>query len=312
MKTSLSFNTKLRSFLFTFLFFLLLVITSGCKKNRDPQPTITTVATNLKGIIGVETDQQGNAYVALFGTGVNDGKIVVVTPDGRKYDAIIHLSSIVNPASGEVDGTAHMLIDGDTMFITSARFLYKANISRFTPGNAPLDGASIPYENIGAFSLAYPYVNNEHDSHIYGICKGPNGHLYLTDAGANSVIHRLSAGNYAVLAEVPSVANPTPVGPRQVQSVPTGIISDGTGLLVTSLTGFPFPTGYATVHSISLAGAVSVYENGFTTLVGIAPGGTPGRLVVQYGTFNGTKYVNNTGALVQANRGAKAIAACLR
>ena len=304
MKTLLSVNTKLCSSLSAFLFLLLLFFTSGCKKIIDllPDPTVTTVATGLTNVIGVETDKQGNAYVALPGTGVNDGKVVVLTQGGKKYDAIINLSSVINALSGEVSGTAHMLIDGDTMFITSGVFLYKADISHFAPGDAPLDGASIPYEDVGAFSLSYPYVNNAHDSHIYGIAKGPDGDIYLTDAGANSVIHRRSDGSYAVLAEVPGFANPTPVGPPQVQGVPTGIVSDGSGLLVTTLTGFPFPTGYAVVYKISLSGAVSVYEDSFTTLVDIAPGSRLGRLVVQYGTFNlATGYELNTGALVWAN-----------
>jgi len=303
MKTLLPVNTKLCSSLSIFLFLLLLIFTSGCKKILEhlPDPTITTVATGLTNVIGVETDTKGNAWVALFGTGVNDGKIVVVTPDGNKYDAIINLSSIINPLSGEIDGTAHMLIDGDTMFITSAKFLYKADISQFTPGDAPLDGASMAYEDIGAFSLSYPYKNNAHDSHIYGITKGPEGDIYLTDAGANSVIHRLASGNYAVLAEVPGYDNPTSIGPPQVQSVPTGILFDGSNFLVTTLTGFPFLPGYASVYKISLSGALSVYEDSFTTLVNIARGNMLGHLVVQYGTFGEFGFEHNTGALIWAN-----------
>ncbi|TKK64471.1 ScyD/ScyE family protein [Ilyomonas limi] len=303
MKNLLSLNTKLCSSLSLFLFLLLLLFSSGCKKIIEhlPDPAITTVATGLTNVIGVETDTKGNAWVALFGTGNNDGKIVVVTPDGNKYDAIVNLSSIINPVSGEIDGTANMLIDGDTMFITSAKFLYKANISQFTPGDAPLDGASIPYEDVGAFSLSYPWVNNAHDSHIYGITKGPDGDIYLTDAGANAVIHRLSSGSYTVLAEVPGYSNPTPVGPPQVQSVPTSILYDGNDFLVTTLTGFPFLPGYATVYKISLSGALSVYQGGFTTLVNIARGNQLGHLVVQYGTFGATGFENNTGALIWAN-----------
>ena len=302
MKTLLPVNTKLCSSLSLFLFLLLLIFTSGCKKIIEhlPDPTIATVATGLTGVLGVETDKEGNAWVALPGTGANDGKIVVVTPDGKKYNAIIHLSSIINPVSNEVDGTSHMLLDGDTMFITSAKFLYKANVSRFTPGDAPLDGTSMAYENVGAFSLSYPYVNNAHDSHIYNLCKGPDGDIYLADAGANSIIHRLSSGHYAVLAEVPGYANPTPVGPPQVQSVPTSIFFNGSNFLVTTLTGFPFLTRHAVIYKISLSGAVSVYEDNLTLLVDIARGNRPGHLVVQYGIF-GAGFENNTGALIWVN-----------
>ena len=303
MKMLLPVNAKLYSSVSAFVFFLLLFFGSGCKKIIEhlPDPAVTTVATGLTNVIGVETDAKGNAWVALFGTGVNDGKVMVVTPAGNKYDAIINLSSILNPASGEIDGTAHMLLDGDTMFITSAKFLYKVDISHFTPGDAPMNGALMPYEDVGAFSLSYPWVNNAHDSHIYGICKGPEGDIYLTDAGANAVIHRRACGNYAVLAEIPGYNNPTPAGPPQVQGVPTGILFDGSDFLVTTLTGFPFLPGYASVYRISPSGAVSVYQDSMTTLVNIARGNKLGHLVVQYGTFGDFGFNHNTGALIWAN-----------
>ncbi len=303
MKTLLPLNTTLRSFFLMFFVLGLLLFNSGCRKILEhlPDPAITTVATGLTNVIGVETDAKGNVYVALPGTAANDGKVVVVTPEGNQYDAIIHLSSNLNALSGEVSGTSHMLIIGDTMFITSATYLYKADISHFTPGDAPLDGASVPYEDVGAFVLSYPWVNNAHDSHIYGLAKGPEGDVYITDAGANAVIHRLSCGNFTVLAEVPGFDNPTQVGPPQVQGVPTGILFDGNDFLVTTLTGFPFPTGYASVFRISPSGGVSLYEGGFTTLVDIARGSQLGHVVVQYGTFGEFGYEHNTGALVWAN-----------
>ena len=303
MKNLLPMNTRLCSSLFAFAAFVLLIATSGCRKILDhlPDPTITTVATGLTNVIGVETDAKGNAWVALFGTGVNDGKVMVVTPDGMKYDAIVNLSSIINPVSSEIDGTAHMLLDGDTLFITSAKFLYKANISQFTPGDAPIDGALLTYEDVGAFSLSYPWVNNAHDSHIYGLCKGPEGDLYITDAGANAVIHRKACGNYAVLAEIPGYANPTTIGPPFVQSVPTGILFDGNDFLVTTLTGFPFLPGYASVYRVSPSGAISTYQDSLTTLVNIARGNRLGHLAVQYGTFGEFGFDHNTGALLWVN-----------
>src|SRR5689334_7789957 len=86
MKTLLSLNTKLCSSLSLFLLFAVLLFSSGCKKIIEhlPDPAITTVATGLTNVIGVETDSKGNAWVALFGTGNNDGKVMVVTPNGKK------------------------------------------------------------------------------------------------------------------------------------------------------------------------------------------------------------------------------------
>ncbi len=106
---------------------------------------------------------------------------------------------------------------------------------------------------------------------------------------------------YDVLAEVPGISNPTPAGPPQIQSVPTGIFYDGHNFLVTTLLGFPFPTGQALIYKISTSGAVSVYQQGFTSLVDIAEGNRFGRLVLQFGTFGATGFAPNTGALVWAN-----------
>lgn len=79
-----------------------------------------------------------------------------------------------------------------------------------------------------------------HDSHPYNLTKGADGHIYISDAGANAIIRRESAGHYSALAEIPGFANPTPVGPPQVEAVPTSILFDGHDFLVTTLTGFPF------------------------------------------------------------------------
>src|SRR5947208_2617804 len=83
--------------------------------------------------------------------------------------------------------------------------------------------------------------NDANDTHPYNLTKGPDGDLYISDAGANGIIHRKSAGQYSVLAEIPGIANPLPIGPPQIQSVPTGILYDGHDFLVTTVLGFPFP-----------------------------------------------------------------------
>lgn len=126
--------------------------------------------------------------------------------------------------------------------------------------------------------------------------KGPEGDIYIADAGANAIIHRKSAGDYTVLAEVPSIENPLPVGPPMVEGVPTGILFNGQDFLVTTLLGFPFPAGKAVVFKISIQGNVSVYQDGFTSLVDIAKGYDNGYLVLQHASF-GTGFNPRTGAL---------------
>jgi hypothetical protein len=53
----------------------------------------------------------------------------------------------------------------------------------------------------------------------------------------------------------------------QFTTVASGLLSPaGGGFYVSTLTGFPFLTGKATIYELSAQGAVSVYATGLTTL----------------------------------------------
>ena len=280
----------------------LFIFFGGCKKGHEnPTLKLTTVATGLASPMGLDVDHRGNVWVIQQGTANNDAKVVVIKPNGSKYDAIVNLSSFINENSGEIQGGSHLLFDNGMLYVLSGNYLYKVNVSGFTPGDTPIDGSTLPFEDVAAFSLSYPWVNNAHDSHPYNLMKGPDGDIYIADAGANAILHRKSAGNYSVVAEIPGFANPTPIGPPQIQAVPTGIIFDGHNFLVSVLTGFPFPAGEAVIYKVSLQGDVSVYQAGFTTLVDIAPGNVLGHLVLSYGSFGATGFAPNTGSLILAN-----------
>jgi hypothetical protein len=162
--------------------------------------------------------------------------------------------------------------------------------------------SSLGVEDIGAFVLSYPFVKNTHMTHPYGITKAPDGSFYITDAAANAVLHRSRTGIYSVVAEVPGIANPTPVGPPFIESVPTGVIVQDGKLLVSTLLGFPFPSGKAIIYQITTSGQISIFQQGFTTLVDIVPGTDKGRLVTEHGSFSpATGFAKNTGRLVWAN-----------
>jgi predicted small lipoprotein YifL len=293
-----------------FLSILLLFFFAGCKKGTEFPPTakVTTVASGLVAPMGIETDHKGNIWVAETGTANNDGKVVVIDPNPPKngkssvmsYDAIIHLSSIKNALSGDVEGPAHLLFNKGMLYILAGDYLYTADVSSFNPGDQPIDGSTLPFEDIGSYVRSLNIVT-PNDSHPYNMMVGPDGDIYITDAGANAIIRRESAGHYSVLAEFPNFANPTPVGPPQIQAVPTGIIFDGQNFLVSTLTGFPFLDGAAVIYRVSLSGDVSVYQSGFTTLVSIADGGFYGHVVLHYGSFGATGFVPNTGSMIAVN-----------
>lgn len=283
---------------------LFLFLFSGCHKgNETPKLTITTVASGLVNPMGIETDDNGNIWVSESGTAHDDGKVIVIEPNGAKHDAIINLSSFNNKNSGELQGTVHILRDGGTLYVLSGDYMYTADVSNFKPGDKPLDATTLPFEDIAAFVYSYPFKNDADDSHPYNLTKGPDGDLYISDAGANAIIHRKAAGDYSILAEVPGIANPTPVGAPTVQAVPTSVLFDGNNFLVTTLLGFPFPSGNAIIYKIAMSGDLSIYQKGFTSLVDLAEGNNAKHVAVQYASsFSpATGFAPNTGSLLWVN-----------
>lgn len=301
MKTNLKKIMSKSSVLSKFTFLIAILFLAGCHKGHDePTVKVTTIATGLVLPMGLETDKWGNIWVAETGTAHNDGKIVLVKPNGMKYDAIVHLSSISNELADEAEGPANLIMDNNYLYVLAGEFLYKINVSGFKPGDPAIDASSLSYENIGAYVRGLNIVV-PNDSHPYNLIKGPDGDIYIADAGANAIIHRHSAGNYSVLAKLPGFANPTPVGPPQVQAVPTGIIFDGHDFLVSTLTGFPFIEGKANIYRVTLSGNVSVYQPGFTTLTNLCDGNIYGHGVLHYANFGQMGFAPNTGSFMLSN-----------
>ncbi|WP_247237881.1 ScyD/ScyE family protein [Telluribacter sp. SYSU D00476] len=263
------------------------LVMTGCEDHRiqDPQRVqVSTFATGLIGPIGLETDSQGRLWVAEAGTGNNDGRVSMITSDGKVHPVITGFDSELIP-SGELNGINHLLYaDGMLYILGSHSRLYKVNVSTLNPGT-PMMAKDLVMEDVSKLILDYNFAEDTGETHLYNMTMGPNGDMYFTDAGANAIIRRTQAGVWSVFAIIPGFANPTPIGPPMVQSVPTGIIFDGDKFLVSTLTGFPFPGGVATIYKVDMAGAVSVFQSGFTTLVDINKTTDPGYLVVQFGKF---------------------------
>lgn len=97
--------------------------------------------------------------------------------------------------------------------------------------------------------------------------------LYVVDASQN-VVRRVDAntGQTTTLSTIGKVQNPTPVGPPVIDPVPDSIHLRGNDLVVTTLTGFPFPVGRASVLSVNtVGGATSTLIPGLTSAIDSAP-----------------------------------------
>ena len=280
-----------------------LCITS-CQDHRIPSPTpvlsIGPFAEGFVGPIGVETGPDGRVFVSESGTGNNDSRILLVATDGKTYPVVTGLPSITSPG-GEPGGTDHLLYADGLLYALNNGFLYKINVAGFQPGNAPIAATSVAKEDIATWVINYNFVNDTGESHPYNMTTGPDGAVYITDAAANAILRRSKTGQLSVMTEVPGFANPTPVGPPVVQSVPTGITFDGTKFLISTLLGFPFPAGRAILYQMDLMGKLTIQKQAFNPMIDIEVDGSGGSLVLEYGTFGAMGWVPNSGRLLRVN-----------
>jgi hypothetical protein len=277
-----------RSFLLTIT--LIATILSCTQDHKIAEPVNLVAdevpfATDLKAPIGLADDPSGNIWVTEAGSGEgNDGQVTVITPSGEKYPVITGFLSAMSP-EGSPEGLNHLLYHEGKLYILHGVHdnLYIVDVSTFVPGvTAPINASSLTSEDIGT------YVRNEHpnapdakDSNPYNLTFGPDGDLFIVDAGANAVIRRnKSSKALSIYAVIPDVANPTDplMGPPTIDAVPTGIVYDGTNLFISTLAGFPFPEKLAKIYQINTTGGSTEpteYKTGFSGITDLAlfPGG---------------------------------------
>ena len=101
--------------------------------------------------------------------------------------------------------------------------------------------------------------------------------LYVVDASGESVMKvDAHTGRSQLVVRFPPVQRNTPTGIVPADNVPTGACWRGDDLLVSFLTGAPFPPGQATVKSVDVkTGVVSPFLSGLTAVVDVICGESP-------------------------------------
>ncbi|MCF0052173.1 ScyD/ScyE family protein [Dyadobacter chenwenxiniae] len=218
----------------------------------------------------------------------HDGAVSMIGADGTVHRAItgfLSKSSVEKMPSG----LTHLLYKDGMLYILHGveGRLYKANVSAWKPGDAPLKAMDLSYEDLGSFVKAQFPDPATAESNLYNLAWGPGGDLFITDAAGNMIIRRKSDGSKSVFATFPDFDNPKkPVGGPTVDFVPTGIAWDGSKFFVTSLTGFPFNAGLAEIKTVDQMGSVSDYKKGFTTLVDVVLTDSNKPLVLHFSDFS--------------------------
>jgi hypothetical protein len=116
------------------------------------------------------------------------------------------------------------------------------------------------------------FADNVRASNPFGVAV--NGNLvYVVDASQNVVrVVGADSGAWTTLTTFAQYTNPLPFGPPKIDAVPDSVRLFGDRLLVTTLTGFPFPSGVAQVRQVDLVtGEQSALINGLTTAMDVLP-----------------------------------------
>ena len=119
--------------------------------------------------------------------------------------------------------------------------------------------------------------NNVRASNPFGLV-GAGNRLYVADASQNNIqTINLLSGRTRVFFTFPSRPNPLPIGAPFIEPVPDSLRLFGNNLLVTFLTGFPFPSGLADVRLIDLrTGADRQLIGGLSSAIDVLPVDYPG------------------------------------
>ncbi len=160
--------------------------------------------------------------------------------------------------------------------------------------------------NAGQPSTQGPQGSPSNDSNPNSVLLASDGTLYAADAGGNTVLEIATTDGEvelrALLADRMAAAPPflgLPPGTQiPMQAVPTQLAeSDDGDIVVSELTGFPFPVGGATVRQLTGTLTPSTVATGFTNAIDVAYLG--GELYVLEITHNGLLSGDLTGALVR-------------
>lgn len=240
------------------------------------QGTVEVYATGFVHPIGVAVDSEGQVWVAEQGTGTDDARVLVVTTDREVYPFLEGMRSEPNPEAPE--GLAHLRFVGGELWVAQGLgtavpegYLLREDPAGYAPGGPPRGPADVDASyDVGAFALGEGFAG----TNLYNLTVGPDGDLFLVDAGANALFRRdADTGALSVFATFP------PAGGSE--AVPTGIVFAGDRFYVSGLSGVPYAPGRARVYAVDAAtGDVSVFRDGLTMLTDIAVDPRDGRLVV--------------------------------
>lgn len=272
-----------------------------------PGGDVWVVDSGMGGDRELETvSPEGEPITARVG---DTARIVRVSPDGLQTEVATMPSILMGQ---EATGGARLALVEGAVYVTNGVWSEAAG-----PEAMPLTavvarlrhGALTTVADLWAFENAENPDGFVREAHPYGLTAGPDGMLYVADAGANTLLRvDPRGGEVTLLATFGGLPGPMPNpgrgGANESDPVPTGVVvgEDGT-LYVSLLPGFPFIPGSAKVVAVSGDGSVSDYAGGLTMITDLRAGPDGALYAVSLGEFGEQGPTPNTGALVRIENG---------
>lgn len=268
-------------------------------------------------VIAIDSGVGGDTEVPFFNpdtgevetaTAGETARVVQVSPDGAET-VVVTLPSIL-VGEEPIGGAGLALLDG-TLYATNGAWI--GGIGDAMPNTS----AVLEIEMGQATEVAPTWVVEQEqnpdgyvlESHPYHLVGGPDGNLWVADAGANTLLKvDPTTGDVEVVTVFEGLPSPLPNpnrgGAQESDPVPTAVAfgPDGT-MYVSFLPGFPFLPGSAKVVQVTPDGDVSDYATGLTMLTDLVAGPDGNLYAVQIGVFTEEGPVPNSGTILRVHEG---------
>lgn len=291
----------------------------------------TTIAGGFNGPMGVLVAPDGSVWVIDSGVG-GDTEIEFFNPETGEQEAatVGDTARVVQIASDgtqtiaanlpsvlvgmEATGGARLALINGTLYATSGGWIESSGPTPAVPTMAAVvkieDGEAVPIANLWELENVWNPDGLIKESHPYGLIGGPDGNLWVADAGANALIRIVldsdGADVVAAFDGVPSpLPNPNRDGAMESDPVPTGItLGDDGNVYISFLPGFPFLPGSAKIVQVTPKGQVSDYATGLTMVTDLRKGPDGALYAVQLGEFTEQGPIPNSGSIVRITESA--------
>ena len=296
----------------------------------------TVVATGFNGPMGVLAAPDGSVWVIDSGVGGDQAftmknpetgkdekvtfgdtaRVVQVAPDGKQTVA----ATLPSFALGEeTSGGSRLALLNGVLYATSGGW-EKMDAQ---PDPPPNTAVVVKIEGGKATEVAQPWRLEWEknpggfavDSHPYGLAAGPDGNLWVADAGGNDLLKvNPATGQVDLVAVFPGIAgpmaNPERGGAQESDPVPTQVVFGADGAVYVSLLpGAPFPPGSSKIVKVGADGSLSDYATGLSMTTDIRNGPDGNIYAVQFGQFTQTGPVPNSGSIVRIKAGVPEVVA---